>query len=218
MENDHKSSVIRYWNSVANRYLELFRNELQSKPFDLAQLSGFADSMGAGARVCDVGCGPCAHVTRLLADAGLDMVGIDLSPACIALARLEQPLLDLRVMDATALDFPTSSFDGLVAYYLVHYLPRHSWPELLAEFSRVLRSGGRLLVVMKSGKGEAWLPDPMGGAIETFWAACSAAELADVVGSAGFDIIETSTRGPHAAEFPVDRIYLHAACVKPADT
>ena len=67
VERDHQSAIIRYWDCVAARYLELFRDEIRDKPFDLALLRKLADSIGKGARVCDVGCGPCAHVTRFLA-------------------------------------------------------------------------------------------------------------------------------------------------------
>jgi len=134
MEPEHRSAVRRYWDSVAARYLDLFRDELRDKPFDLDLPRRFADSLGARFHVCDVGCGPYAHLTRLLSDSGLDTIGIDLSPACIELARREHPLLDLRVMDAAALDFGASSFDGLVAYYLLHYLPRNAWPQLVSEF------------------------------------------------------------------------------------
>ena len=63
----------QYWDSVADRYLELFRHELQEKPYDRDVIIAFTGMLSAGAPVCDAGCGPCAHVTRLLADAGLDV-------------------------------------------------------------------------------------------------------------------------------------------------
>jgi len=214
VERDHQSAIIRYWDCVAARYLELFRDEIRDKPFDLALLRKLADSIGKGARACDVGCGPCAHVTRFLADAGLDIIGIDISPACINLARREQSSIEFRLMDAAALEFPTSSFDGLIAYYLLHYLPLRSWPQVLSGFARVLRPGGRLLVVQKIGRGEAWIPDPMGSDAETFWAATQQAELEEIVVSAGFRLLEGLTRGPLPAEIAVDRIYLLAERAK----
>jgi len=208
------TALLSVADSVAAEYIARFRDELWSKPFDVSLLGAFAGSVGRGARVCDVGCGPCAHVTRLLADLGVETIGVDLSPGCIELARREQPALDLRVMDAMNLSFPASSFDGLVAYYLLHYLTRASWPLLLAEFARVLKPGGRLLVVLKAGEGEAWIPDPMGGAVETFWAACSRNELESFVSSAGFRLVEGSIRHALANEIAIDRIYLQAECAK----
>jgi ubiquinone/menaquinone biosynthesis C-methylase UbiE len=213
--SDHRSAIIRYWDSAAARYLDLFRDELRDKSFDVDLFQTLANSLGPNARVCDVGCGPCAHVTRLLADAGLAIVGVDLSPVCIALAHREQPSLDLRVMDAAALEFPASSFDGLVVYYVLHYIPKHCWPQVCAEFARVLRPGGLVFVVMKSGDGEVWLPDPMGGDIDTFWAASSQNELEAIVAFAGFRLIEARTRPPLPTEIALDRVYLLAECAKP---
>jgi len=210
-QNAGKSAAMRYWDSAAARYLELFRDELRDKPFDRELLGSFAAALGKGARVCDAGCGPCAHVARLLADAGLNAVGVDASAECIALARKEQPSLDLSVMDAATLEFPAASFDGIVAYYLLHYLPKSEWPPLLSGFARVLRPGGQLLLAMKEGEGEAWIADPLGGPLPTFWAAGSRAELEEAVVAAGFQLLETRARGAYAAEIGVGRIYLLAA-------
>ena len=69
-----------------------------------------------------------------------------------------------------AMTFPDASFDGLVAYYSVIYTPRVALPALGREFHRVLRPGGALLVVVKEGETEGWIPDPMGSGRETFFA------------------------------------------------
>jgi len=44
-------------------------------------------------------------------------------------------------------------------------------PERGRKMERRLRPSGRPLVVQKSGRGEAWIPDPMGSDAETFCAA-----------------------------------------------
>ena len=62
--------VESYWDAVADRYLELFRNELLGKPFDRQVLDEFAARVGRGGSVCDAGCGPCGHVTRYLGSDG----------------------------------------------------------------------------------------------------------------------------------------------------
>jgi ubiquinone/menaquinone biosynthesis C-methylase UbiE len=213
--DSHQAEVIHYWNSIAAQYLALFRDELNGKPFDVSLLRRFAEDLGPLARVCDVGCGPCVHVTSLLTGFGLDVVGVDLSPVCIELAAKENLSLDLRVMDAGDLEFEDSSLDGLVAYYLLHYLPQHSWQQILAGFARVLRPGGRLLIVMKNGEGEGWIRDPLGGELDTFWAACPAEELEHLLHRAGFRVIDKHTRSPLSQEIAVDRIYLQAERVNP---
>lgn len=206
----HLSAITHYWDTVAERYLELFRDELQSKPFDLEILRTFASNLGPGARVCDAGCGPCAHTTRLLADCGLDMTGVDISPRCIDLARLEQPAVSFITADIGAMPFEDNSFDGLLAYYALHYEPRATLSRILREFHRVLRPGARLLVVAKEGSEEGLIPDPLGSGQQVFWSAMSGDDLSAAIESDGFHIVASQLRAPLQGEIRVRRIYLSA--------
>ena len=208
----HQRAVTSYWDFVAPTYLSLFRNELEGKPFDQLVIRNFAEAMGKNAIVCDAGCGPCAHITSLLGACGLDVFGIDLSPVCIDLARQEKPSLDLRGMDATDFQLEHSSLDGLVAYYLFHYIPKATWSDVLRGFARVLKPGGKLLIVMKDGQGEGWISDPMGGPVKTYWAACSSVELERVVESASFTIGNACQRSALPEEIRADRMYLLGEC------
>jgi len=206
----HLEDVASYWDAVAERYLALFRDELRGKPYDLAVLERFATSLGPGARVGDVGCGPCGHVTRILADHRLEVVGTDLSTACIALARREQPALRFDVMDMADLALGDGALDGLVAYYSLHYQPKDRVRDTLRECARVLRPRGRLLVVAKEGAGEGWIGDPLGSGREVFWCAFSADELRQLVEECGFDILDCDTRAPLDDEIATRRVYLSA--------
>lgn len=203
--------VARYWNGAADRYLELFRDELAGKPFDRHRLDAFAERVGRGGRVCDAGCGPCGHVTRHLADRGLDLVGIDVSPRCVTLARREQPSLRFEVMEMGALAFPDGSMGGVVAYYATHYQPAATLPSVLAEFRRVLRPGGQLLIVAKEGDGEGWIDDPLGSGARVFWAAHTSRSLAAAVAAARFTVDQVEVRRPQADEIAANRIYVAAS-------
>ena len=199
-----------YFDAAGARYLELFRDELEAKPFDRALLGRFAAGLGPGARVCDAGCGPCGHVTRLLAGHGLVPVGIDLSERCIELAREAHPGLAFEVMDMLAMRFGSGSLDGLVACYALPYVPKAHIPALLAEFRRVLRPGGHLLVVAKEGEGEGYLDDPMGSGLRTFFASFTESELKGLVEANGFTCTFSVTRAPYPEEYQVGRIFLLA--------
>jgi ubiquinone/menaquinone biosynthesis C-methylase UbiE len=82
-------------------------------------------------------------------DAGRDVVGIDLSPEMIAIARRRADDtgrdVDLRVGDAHDLDFEDGSFDTVVATYSLCNIPDPD--QALSEMHRVLRAGGRLILV-----------------------------------------------------------------------
>jgi len=208
MGNYSPAGVAAYWDTVAPHYLELFREEFQSKPYDLAALAEFAAGLGPGARVCDAGCGPCGHVARILANHGLEVVGIDISPRCIELARIEQPNLEFQVMDLARLDFAVGELDGLLAYYSLHYQPKVSLPAVFAGFARVLRPGGRVLIVAKQGEGEGWIEDPLGSGQQIFWCSFQLAELETLLAGSGLRVAQSAVRAPLPAEAAVPRLYV----------
>ena len=80
---------------------------------------------------------------------GVSLTGVELSPAMLEVARDRARKLgieaDLRVGDATALPFPDESFDTVVMTLALCTIPDDQ--AAIAEASRVLRSGGRLLLL-----------------------------------------------------------------------
>jgi SAM-dependent methyltransferase len=72
--------------------------------------------------------------------------GIDISPAMLARARQRCPDLAaggrLYLMDVTALDFPSGSFDAAVATFLFCVLPDELQVPALREIGRVVKPGG----------------------------------------------------------------------------
>jgi ubiquinone/menaquinone biosynthesis C-methylase UbiE len=77
------------------------------------------------------------------------LTGVDLTPAMIELARQRADALgrtvDLRVGDAQALDLPDARFDTVVATLALSSIPDER--QAVAEARRVLRPGGRLLLL-----------------------------------------------------------------------
>lgn len=95
-------------------------------------------------QVLDLGVGT-GRTTGELRDVSSGYVGIDLSPAMVARARLLHPTADLRVGDAADLgELDTASFDlVLFSYHGIDYLhPDDSRHRCLGEVARVLRPGG----------------------------------------------------------------------------
>ena len=128
------------YDTVAASYAELVQ---EGAPDEAANLDLFAKL--ASGRVLDVGCGP-GRVAGLLHDRGLDVIGIDLSPRMIEIARREHQGPDFRVGSMTDLDLPDGELGGVISWWSIIHLPRDVVPQAIAEFYRVLAPGGVLLL------------------------------------------------------------------------
>lgn len=83
--------------------------------------------------------------------------GVDLSPKMLEQARhlvnsTGYTNIDLREADARQLPFPDSMFDVLYNSYMLDLIPLKDMPVILSEFRRVLKPGGRLVLVNLSKK------------------------------------------------------------------
>lgn len=125
--------------------------ELWSKTYD-APLRLFFIEQGpmhalfatlAAGTVLDAACGTGRHGLHL-AQAGHRVIGVDRSPAMLAKARVKLPQGDFREGDLTALPVETASVDAVVCALALVHLPELGL--VMAEFARVLRPGGRVIV------------------------------------------------------------------------
>ncbi|MER6980309.1 class I SAM-dependent methyltransferase [Streptomyces carpinensis] len=116
----------------------------------LAGLSGAEP----GDRVLDVGCGTGYLARRMAARVGPGgaVTGVDPSPPVLDYARSKKQRpgsapCTFQEGIAESLDLPDASFDTVVTSLMLHHLPEELRPAALREMHRVLRPGGRLLVV-----------------------------------------------------------------------
>jgi SAM-dependent methyltransferase len=142
------------YDTDAAGYAEKVRGLLDGNPYLRASLALFAELVrdAGGGPVADVGCGP-GYVTRHLHDLGVDAFGIDLSPEMVAVARRDFPDLRFEVGTMTDLDLADDSVTGVLAFWSVIHVPDHAVPGVFAQFRRVLRPGGPLLVGFHVGEG-----------------------------------------------------------------
>jgi len=93
-----------------------------------------------GMRLLEVGCGR-GHLTKRLQEQGIDAVGIDANPYAVE----HGVACNLCAMQGEALDFPDASFDLLCSFHAIEHIPLLE--QALAEMARVVKPGGKLLLV-----------------------------------------------------------------------
>ena len=151
--------------------------------------------------VLELACGS-GQLSSPLADSVRLWEATDFSESMIAAARKRaaSPRLRFSVQDATALPYPTASFDAVVISNALHIMPH---PErALAEIARVLRPGG-LLFAPTFVHGESmgfrlrvWLMELFGFHTFNKW---NAREFTDFLTAHGFSILEQRILGDSLA-------------------
>ncbi len=177
---------------VAENYAAELDHELDSRPLDRAILAVVAEL--ADGPIADLGCGPGA-VTAHLVGLGAEAFGVDLSPGMVEVARGLWPDIRFDVGNMSALDYPDASLGGIVAFYSIIHTPPEKLALVFAEFARVLRARGPVLLVFQVGDDEhrriehgfghdvgldAWRWDP--------------ARVARLLAEAGFRLLSTTVR------------------------
>ena len=94
--------------------------------------------------ILDIGCGT-GTLARALSEDGAAVTGIDPGAEALAKARILVPVARFEAASAEALPFGDGHFDGAVMLNSLHHVPDPA--KALAEAARVLRPGGRLVVI-----------------------------------------------------------------------
>lgn len=195
------------YNLAAQKYYDLFHNEMNEKEYDRKLLDAFAGTFSRGAAILDAGCGPAGHIGRYLFDKGLQVIGLDISDRCVELARKHNPDMRFEQGDLANLPFDAETFDGILAYYSIIDTPKIHQPVIFKEFRRVLKPGGRLLAAVKAGDSEGYLQDPMGFKTEIWFALFNEDDIRNYFEQTGFRIEFMEKRNPYDFELQNERIF-----------
>ncbi len=121
--------------------------------------------------------------------------GLDLTEPMLAKARAKAIRsgtnnYHLRIGDAYNLPFGPDEFDLLVNNYMFDLLPEEDFPHILTEFKRVLRPGGRLVLV-NMGQGGHWyngIWDRLYRLSSTSMGGCRTVSLVEPMQAVGFEL------------------------------
>jgi SAM-dependent methyltransferase len=204
------------YDAVADAYTAHLYHELAHKPLDREWLARFARSAGQYGPICDLGCGP-GHVARYLHEQGAQVLGMDLSPRMVTLARQFADEIEFRVGNMVELAVDNEVWGGIVAFYAIIHVPRASIDTAMREFWRVLRPGGEILLAFHVGDETRHFDTFMEQPVFLDFIFYPRAWIEERLQAAGFEILESIERDHYEGfEVATRRAYIHAH--KPAKT
>lgn len=200
----------RSYDDVSEEYADRIFTELEHKPLDRELLDRFAARIQRGGVVCDLGCGP-GQIARYLHDRGVSVVGVDLSPGMIQVARRLNPGIEFFQDNMMSLRVADDAWAGIAAFYSIIHIPRPMVVGTLRELRRVLQPGGLLLISFHKGDRvihtEEWWGKPVN--VDAFF--FERHEMERYLVSAAFDIEEVTERPPYKDfEYESHRVYILA--------
>jgi predicted TPR repeat methyltransferase len=195
----------RAFDQLAERYETAFAD----RPEQVQAASWLIEHLRPGSAVLDVGCGTGIPTARQLADAGMRIVGIDISAAMVTTAATAVPEAVIHKCDI--LDLAETDFDGAVAFFSLLMLPRSDILRALAILYAAIKPGGYLLISMV----EADLDDEPIKFLDTDVRVSGyhRDELVRTVQQAGFDVLamrvteQAPTNGPAD---PETQLYIYS--------
>ncbi|MFD9290851.1 class I SAM-dependent methyltransferase [Streptomyces sp. NPDC060030] len=97
-------------------------------------------------RVLDVGCGTGRPTADVLAAAGHEVLGVDVSPVMVGLASRRVPTASFRCADIRAVPLEEEGFDAVCVYFSLLQMTRDEQRSLVRRLAGALRPGGHLVL------------------------------------------------------------------------
>ncbi|KOG88452.1 class I SAM-dependent DNA methyltransferase [Streptomyces varsoviensis] len=187
------------FDAIGDRYDDAFPH----KEGQLAAGDWLASALPPGSRVLDLGCGTGLPTARRLSEAGHEVVGVDISPGILKLARDNVPGAQFHQADIADLrDHRLGSFDGIAAFFTLLMLPRPEIPYALRMLHGMLRPEGLLALGMVEADVNDFSIPFLGHTIRV--SGYLRDELRRVVRDAGFDVVgeDSHAYAPASTDVP----------------
>ncbi|HEV7782422.1 MAG TPA: class I SAM-dependent methyltransferase [Chitinophagaceae bacterium] len=203
-----QQNIIDCYNKTATNYAEKFGHELEHKHLDLILLKAFAAENGDKGKLIDLGCGP-GQTKKFMAGCGIkDILGADLSPEMIKVAKDLHPQLDFETADMLKLRYPDNHFGSAIAFYSIVHFDDAQLETAFKEIRRVLKKGGQFLFSYHIGDKPVHLDEFLDQPVDIDFNFFQPKKIGVLLAAAGFEILDATEREPYPEEYPSRRAYI----------
>ncbi|MFJ4466689.1 class I SAM-dependent methyltransferase [Streptomyces sp. NPDC089424] len=205
-EGDHRPRAATVFDAIGAAYEQAFAGSAAHR----ASLEWLLGRLEPGSRVLDVGSGTGRPTAQVLADAGHDVLGVDVSPVMVELAARQVPDASFRCADIREISLPDASFDAVCVYFSLLQLSRAEQSALLGRLVRAVRPGGHLVLATVPLDVEDVEAVFMGQPVRV--TSFGAEEFAALAGDAGLSVLgqERSVFTPaHPEAIPEPHLFLY---------
>lgn len=204
-----QKNIIDCYDKTARNYADKFMDELRHKHLDRILLKSFASENSDRAKIIDLGCGP-GQTTKYLYDCGqTDILGVDISPQMVTVAKNINPHLHFDIADILRLKYPDRFFDSAIAFYSIVHFDYGQIKTAFKEIKRVLADKGQFLFSFHIGDNTVHLDDFLDNQVNIDFYFFETTKITDLLTETGFEIIDIIERQPYKdVEYPSRRAYI----------
>ncbi len=210
-----QKNIIECYNKTAKNYADKFIDELSHKHLDQVLLSAFASENRDKGKLIDLGCGP-GQTTKYLADCDWkDILGVDLSPEMVKVAKEINPQLNFETADMLNLPYADKTFGAAIAFYSIVHFDHAQIKIAFREINRILAVNGQFLFSFHIGDNPVHLDEFLDQQVNIDFYFFQPIKIIELLTETGFEIIDSFEREHYPSEYPSKRAYIWAKKTTP---
>lgn len=142
MSEEHQHPAATAFDAIGAGYERAFAASAAHR----ASLERLLEELPPHSRILDVGSGTGRPTAQVLAGAGHEVLGVDVSPVMVDLASRQVPGASFRCADIRELPLEEAGFDAVCVYFSLLQMSRDEQAALVRKLTRALRPGGRMVL------------------------------------------------------------------------
>jgi len=185
----NKNLVSRGYRQIAEKYSSA-RNQFKN----LKYLKKLNSLLRPNSTILDLGCGSGKPIDEFFVNHGHKIIGIDICPEQIKMARKNIPTGSFMVKDVAILKESEFKIEAVVSFYTIFHLPRKKHQQIFKTINSFLDKNGLLLVTMGASNWEG-IENFYGASM--YWSHYGPQKNKEIIEKAGFKILldEIDTAG-----------------------